>query len=88
MTDNPHTPCVMTDTTSFFVRICPCGVVHLCFGSTTLNLSPQTVIAVTETLKEVSFEIQSRVLSAPTSDFKTLDTSLANVIHGKFPLNS
>ena len=67
MTNTAHTPCVMTDTNSFYVRICGCGIVHLCFGPTTLNLSPESVVAVTETLKEISAELRSHgYLSTPS----------------------
>lgn len=67
MNSTAHTPCVMTDTDSFYVRICGCGVVHLCFGPTTLNLSPESVVAVTETLKEISAALRAEGHLSPLS---------------------
>lgn len=61
MSPTDHTPCVMTNTDSFYFRICDCGVIHLCFGATTLNLSPEALIAVSETLKEVSAKLKSEL---------------------------
>jgi hypothetical protein len=75
----------MQDTDSFFVRICNCGVVHLCFGPTTLNVSEQTVIAITATLKEVSQELISlgRIQTKKPEPVHAKETSL-NVIQGHF----
>lgn len=74
MNENPHAPCVMTSTEDFYVRLCGCGVVHLSFGSTVLNLSPQVTVAITETLKELSENIRSRQVGE----------ACGNVIRGPF----
>ena len=66
-------PCVMSDTEQFYVCLCACGVVHLSFGPTVINATPETVIALSETLREVSQELRRR-LAAPE-----------NVIRGHFP---
>jgi len=53
MSTHTH-PCIMTSTDQFYHRICSCGTVHLAFGPTTLHLSIEAFIAVSETLSEVS----------------------------------
>jgi hypothetical protein len=81
MRHETHTQHVLKDTDSFYVKICNCGVVHLCFGPTTLNLTGQAVIAVTETLKQVSEELYSRNVISPAPSHT--DAPAGNVI----PLN-
>lgn len=49
---------VMTNTDHFFVKVCGCGVVHICWGPTTLNLTREAFIAVSETLKEISTQLK------------------------------
>lgn len=89
MNHDTHTQHIMKDTDSFYVRICNCGVVHLCFGATTLNLTEQAAIAVTETLKEVSHELLKRqpLQSAPALATQALPLS-RNVIQGNFTKES
>ena len=65
----------MTSMDSFFAKVCQCGVIHVCFGPTMLNLSPEVLIAVTETLKSLSSEVRVRLTSQ----------TLAPVIQGNFP---
>lgn len=78
----------MTNTDQFYVRICGCGVVHLCFGATTLNLSAETVIAVTETLKEVSQELRVRMMNDTANPDSAMIDADGNVIRGHFPVHS
>lgn len=100
MKHDAHTHFIMRDTEAFYVRICGCGVVHLCFGPTTLNLTQQAVVAVSETLKEVAQELVLRTLrtepsSAPVSSqspnsehdmtqASMISSAIPNVIQGRF----
>jgi hypothetical protein len=80
----------MTDTDSFFARICGCGVIHLCFGPTTLNLSAEAFLAVTETLKELSAAVRFKRgsgTSGRNSSSIASDVS-GTVIQGHFPVRS
>ena len=54
----------MKDTDSFYIRLCPCGVVHLCFGAATINLTAEALIAVSETLKEVTASLRQKLHSS------------------------
>jgi hypothetical protein len=84
---NDHTPCVMTTMDSFYVKACGCGVIHLCFGPTTLNLSPEVVIAVTETLREVARDLRNQLIEPERSEKHTANAQeFGNVIQGKFPM--
>lgn len=58
---NSHSPCVMTDTEQFYVRFCPCGVVHLAFGPSVVNLSVAAFFSVTESLQSLSAEMRERM---------------------------
>jgi hypothetical protein len=76
MKHDTHTQWIMKDTESFYVRICQCGVIHLCFGAATINLTSEALIAVSETLREVATTLRQQMnASVP-----------ANVITGKFNL--
>ncbi len=78
-------PCVMTDTDSFYVKVCGCGVVHLNFGPTLLNLSPEVLVAVSETLKEVAQGIRLKWNEdLARVDHLTPETD-GTVIQGRFP---
>ena len=57
----------MTDTNQFFVRLCQCGVVHLSFGPAVIHATPETVIAITETLKEVSTGLRQKLKASIAS---------------------
>ncbi|MGE0616647.1 MAG: hypothetical protein AB7P04_13515 [Bacteriovoracia bacterium] len=74
-------PCVMTNTDQFYVRACGCGVVHLSFGPSVINVSQEAFVAVAETMAELSQEIRKRI-QAPEQ--ATVD-SAGNVIYGRFP---
>ncbi|MEO5970130.1 MAG: hypothetical protein ABIQ95_09400 [Bdellovibrionia bacterium] len=88
MKGHSHSPCVMTDTEQFYVRICGCGVVHLCFGATLINLAPEAIIAVTETLKEVSNKLRFQMMGDPVdADASPVDID-RTVIRGYFPPKS
>jgi hypothetical protein len=45
---------------NFSVRLCGCGVAHLNFGPTTVNVTPEVALAITETLNNVAIELKSR----------------------------
>ena len=68
-------PCVMTSSDQFYVRLCTCGVVHLSFGCTVINVSPDAAVAISETLREVTenlrIELRKRVVSSLLQDAKT-----------------
>jgi hypothetical protein len=74
----------MKDTDSFYVRICGCGVIHLCFGATTINLTEQAVIAVTETLKNVSLELISKMQIKSDQSNPSNFPDTGNIIQGNF----
>jgi len=76
----------MTNTDDFYVRICGCGVVHLSFGATTLNLSSEAVIAVTETLKGISREVRTQLKKQMTQLEASAPSSEGNVVQGRFPV--
>src|SRR5689334_2792438 len=85
MNSHIHTPCVMRDTDQFFVRVCGCGIIHLCFGATTLNLAPEALIAVTETLKDLSDAIKMKMKADPiNADAATIGPG-GVVVRGNFP---
>jgi hypothetical protein len=88
MKEHSHSPCVMTDTEQFYVRVCGCGVVHLCFGATLINLSPEAIIAVTETLKEVSNKLRFQMMDHPVDAGASALDADRNVIRGYFPTKS
>jgi hypothetical protein len=81
----------MTNTDQFYIRICGCGVVHLSFGATVINISAETAIAITETLKEVSVDLRNRLQGQGPSEGgssnseQTLTDPASNVIYGRFP---
>jgi len=77
MKHDTHTQWVMKDMDSFYIRLCACGVIHLCFGSTTINLTSEALIAVSETLKEITPSLRQKhaPISTPLPD---------NVIPGNF----
>ena len=77
-------PCIMTTTEQFYVRLCSCGVVHLNFGYSVVNVSPEAAIAITETLKELSSELRKRVIP-PKVEEKEEEPGQNNLIVGKFP---
>lgn len=83
MKHDTHTQHIMRDTDSFYVRICSCGVVHLCFGPTTLNLTPHAMIAVTETLKQVSEEVKIRVQANSEISKQAPPANIAQIIQLK-----
>lgn len=56
-----HSPCVMTDTEQFYVRFCPCGVVHLAFGPSVVNLSRDAFLMVSESLQALSAEMKAQM---------------------------
>ena len=58
---NSCVPCVMTDTHQFYVRLCPCGVVHLSFGPAVIHATPETVVAIAETLRELSVGLRKDI---------------------------
>jgi hypothetical protein len=84
MKHDTHTHHIMKDTDSFYVRICNCGVVHLCFGPTTLNLTPDAVIAVTETLKQVSHELLIKKTTETHPNAPAVELNPGNVLQGNF----
>lgn len=78
----------MTDTEQFFVRVCDCGVVHLSFGPAIVNATPETVIAITETLKGISAELRNSLRQAEDSidgDQAVRSPHGGNVVRGRFP---
>jgi hypothetical protein len=85
MKHETHTHHIMRDTDSFYVKICGCGVVHLCFGPTTLNLTGHAIIAITETLKGVSQELLSRLNNETIPETQPLSPAEGNVIQIHFP---
>lgn len=91
-----HSSAVMTSIDSFGVKICGCGVIHLCFGPSTINLTQETVFQVTELLNQVSRDLAARAsdrleASATQEDSPSLSevasTEAENVIKGRFPLH-
>ena len=86
MSSHHSSPCIMKNTDQFFVRICGCGVVHMNFGCAIINVSSETAIAITETLKEVSHQLRQQLESNDpmNADQATIDSS-GNVIKGRFP---
>jgi hypothetical protein len=84
MRHDTHTHHIMQDTDSFYVRICGCGVIHLCFGATTLNLTHQAVIAVSETLKEITSELHFKTQMDSITQDPQINSESANVIQGHF----
>ena len=82
MFHHPTAPCIMTNTDQFFVRICGCGVVHMNFGCAIINVSYETAIAITETLKDVSTELKRHLAPAMGNTGEPLN----NVIQGHFPV--
>lgn len=53
--------CIMTNTDQFFVKVCGCGVVHLNFGVAVINVTAETAVAISETLREVATELRSKL---------------------------
>ena len=88
MSSHHLSPCVMSNTDQFFVRVCGCGVVHLSFGCATINVSSKTAIAITETLKEVTLELRRKLDSMEqlNEDTAAIDSN-GNVVYGNFQLN-
>lgn len=90
-------PNVMTNSDQFFVRLCGCGVVHMSFGCTVVNLSPEAAVAISETLREVTdslkIEMRKRMVNSLLTDkTEPLEAQLVtesalpkNVISGRFP---
>ena len=72
MKSTEHHSNVMSDLSQFAVRICGCGVVHLCFGPTTLNITPEARIQLSDSLRKVVLEFQNPMTEG-------------NVITGLFP---
>jgi hypothetical protein len=84
-----HPPCVMTNTDQFFVRICGCGVVHLSFGPAIINVTQETAIAISETLREVSLELRKRIACYDPADAdQAANNPNSNVVLGRFPAPS
>ncbi len=81
MNHETHTQHIMSETNSFYIRNCSCGVFHLCFGFTTLNLTAAALIAVTETLKEVCADMINQSQKPPIQS-----PTPTNIILGKFPI--
>lgn len=83
---NHHAPCVMTDTEQFLVRICGCGVIHLNFGPAIINMTPEALIAVSETLREVALEVRKRIAREDpvNADDAAIDPN-GNIVWGRFP---
>ena len=81
-----HSPCVMTSTDQFLVRVCGCGVVHLNFGPAVIHVTAETTIAITETLKEVAAQLRKQLAAYDpvNADQAAIDPS-GNVIIGRFP---
>lgn len=81
-----HSPCVMSNTEQFFVKLCSCGVVHLNFGPTVVNATPETIIAITETLREISSELRKRLSQEDSVNGHQAAIDFdGNVIRGRFP---
>ena len=79
----------MTNTSEFFVRVCGCGVVHLSFGCTIVNVSPEAAIAISETLREVATELKKRIPAAtPDQSSGTPQEPRDNIIVGNFPITN
>ncbi len=78
-------PCVMTNMEQFHVRVCGCGVVHISFGSTVVNVSSEVAIAISETLREVSGELRKRLALQNSGKLDQPTFNSDNVILGKFP---
>lgn len=84
MPHDTHTQHIMSDTSSFYIRICGCGIIHLCFGSTTINLTKNAVIAVSETLKEVVSNLRDRSELKSRLDQTQAELDGPNIINGNF----
>ena len=85
-------PCVMTSSDQFYVRLCTCGVVHLSFGCTVINVSPEAAVAISETLREVTenlrIELRKKVINSLLKNGASENTpefEIKNVITGRFP---
>lgn len=87
MKHDTHTQHILKNGDSFYIRICNCGVIHLCFGATTVNLSEEALLAVSETLKDVCHEMLSRRQKEVyvTSNLNKQDEN--NLIQGNFKGN-
>jgi hypothetical protein len=93
MGSHPTSPCVMTNTDQFFVRVCECGVVHLSFGSAVIHVSSKAAIAITETLREVSQELRKQLESDSVASGSTPvelaeADSIGNLVYVRFPRSS
>jgi hypothetical protein len=80
-------PCVMTSSDDFYVCVCGCGLVHLSFGPAVVNATPETVIALSETLREVSAALRAKLSSggAAAEPAAPPPAQPHNVVRGRFP---
>ncbi len=78
-----HSPsCVLSNPEQFYVKVCSCGVVHLSFGFAMINTTPEALIAITETLKDVTYELKKKIKAQ--SPQLTQEQIIDNVIQGPF----
>ncbi len=76
-------PGVMSNTDDFYTKVCGCGVVHLSFGATCINMTPAALLAVSDTLREVALTLRNRA-AEPASAAQIAASLESNVIHGDF----
>lgn len=81
-----HSSRVMKNAEDFSMRICGCGVVHLNFGATSVTATPEAVIGMAETLKEVAHTLKGSLRNHDpvNADPATIDPA-GNIVAGRFP---
>lgn len=80
-----HSPCVFDEKEFFQAKVCSCGVIHLYFGSTTINLSASALKFVAETLNEVVRDQRFIEQTDPVNGNEASLDDIGSVIRGYFP---
>lgn len=80
-----HNPCVFRETDFFQIKLCSCGVTHLYFGPTTLNLSSESVRMLSHVLNEVVRTQDALSQADPVNSSEAALDGEGNIIKGYFP---
>jgi len=79
--------CVLTDKEQFYVRVCGCGVVHLGFGASSVNVSPDLIPFIAETLAIVARDLEMRRRTGGIRKEEASIDDAGNIVFGNFQKN-